>query len=105
MALQHREFQTCLRDAERLRLYALSAFFDQKALSASLMEAESNSRRWESEAKEATERAVRAKEERDTAFHEVTMARMETEATASAQAQVESELARVQRALVASKDT
>ena len=74
MAFQHREFQTRLRDAERLRLYAQSAFSDQKALSASLMEAESNSRRWDSESKEAIERAVRAEVERDTACHEVAMA-------------------------------
>ena len=35
------------------------------------MEAESNSRRWESEAKEAIERVVRVKAVRDTARHEV----------------------------------
>ena len=86
MAFQHREFKTWLRDAERLRLYAQSAFSDQKALSASLMEAESNSRRWESEAKEAIERAIRAEVERDVACHEVAMARLETEAASSAQA-------------------
>ena len=40
-------------------------FPTQKALSASLMEAESNSRRWESEAKEATKRAVRAEVKRE----------------------------------------
>ena len=56
MAFQHREFQARLRDAERLRLYAQSAFSDQKALSASLMEAESNSRLSELEAREAMER-------------------------------------------------
>ena len=38
------------------------------------MEVESNSRRWESKAKEAAERAVRAKAERDAARHEVAMA-------------------------------
>ena len=75
MAFQHREFQTRLRDAERLRLYAQSAFSDQKALSASLMEAESNSRLSKLEAREAVEREVRAEAERDAAYHEVAMAR------------------------------
>ena len=68
------------------------------------MEAESKSRHWESEAREAVERAFRAEAERDAARHEVAMGRLETEATSSAQAYVESELAWVQRALVASED-
>ena len=76
MAFQHREFQTRLRDAERLRLYTQSTFSDQKALSDSLMEAKSNSRLWELEAKEAGEWEVRAEVERDAARHEVAMARL-----------------------------
>ena len=48
------------------------------------MKAESNSRRWESEAKEAAKRAVRAEGERDAAGHEVAMARLDTEAAGSA---------------------
>ena len=104
MAFQHQEFQIRLRDAEKLRLYVQSAFSDKKALSASLMEVESKSRRLESEAREAVERAVRAEEERDAAHHEVAMAQLEIEATGSARAQVESELARVQCALAASED-
>ena len=79
-------------------------FSDLKALSASLMEAKSNSRRWELEAREDVEMAVRAESERDTAHHEVAMARLKTEAVGSAQAQVESELAQVQRTLAASED-
>ena len=79
MAFQHREFQTWLRDEERLRLYAQSALSDQKALSASIMKAESNLRHWESEAKESSERAVYAEAERDDTLHEVAMARLETE--------------------------
>ena len=50
------------------------------------MEAESNLRRWESDAKEAVERVVRAKAERDAASHEVAMARLDTEAVGSARA-------------------
>ena len=68
------------------------------------MEAESNSRRWEWEAKEAAEKAVRVEAERDAAHHEVEMARSDTEAAGSARALVESELARVQHALVALED-
>ena len=104
MAFQHREFQARLREAKRLRLYAQSAFSDKKVLSASLMEAKSKSRRLELEAREAVERATRAKVERDVARHEVAMARLEINVTSSARAQMESELAQVQRALAASKD-
>ena len=95
MAFQHCEFQTRLRDAERLRLYTQLAFFDKKALSASLIEAKSKSRRLESEAREAVDRAVRAEAERDAARHEVAMTRLEIEEAGNARAQVESELARV----------
>ena len=68
------------------------------------MEAESNLRPWESEAKEVVERAVLAEAERDAANHDVTMARLDTEVAGSARTQVESELTRVQHALVSSKD-
>ena len=104
MAFQHREFRTRLREAERLRLYAQSAFSDKKAQSASLMEVESRLRRLELEAREAVERATRAEAERDAAHHEVAMAWLEIDVAGSAWAQVESELALVQRALAASED-
>ena len=104
MTYQHREFHSWLGDAERLQLYAQSAISDQKALSASLMEAEASSRNWESEAKEVIERAVRAEAERDVARHEASMARLDAEAAGSARAQVESELARVHHALAASEE-
>ena len=74
---------TRLRDAERLLLYAQSAFPDQKAFNASLKEAESNSKHWESEDREAAKRVVRAEAERDAASHEVAMARLETEVRAT----------------------
>ena len=47
---------------------------------------------------------VRAEAEKDVVRHEVAMARLDTEAAGSAQAQVESEFERVQHALVASED-
>ena len=77
---------TRLRDAERLLLYAQSAFLDKKAFNASLKEAESNSKHWESEAREAAKRAVRAEVERDAARHEVEMALLETEVVGNARA-------------------
>ena len=61
MNYQHREFQTRLRDAERLRLYAQSVVSDHRVLIDSLAEAKSSSRRWENEAKESVERMARAK--------------------------------------------
>ena len=56
------------------------------------------------EAREAVERATRAKAERDVALHEVEMARLKIDAAGSTLAQMESKLARVQRALAASED-
>ena len=76
-------------------MYAQSGFSDKKALSASLMEAESKSRWLEVEAREAVERATRAEAERDAARHKVAMARVEINAAGNAQAQMESELAQV----------
>ena len=104
MAYQHREFRSQLKDAKRLRLYAELAISNQVALSASLKKAEASSRHWESEAKEAVERVVRAEVEKDVAHHETSMARLDAEAARNARAQVESELARVQHALVALED-
>ena len=84
-----------LRDVERLRLYAQSVISDHKALSASLAELEPSSRSWENVAKESVEKMARAKEERDVARHDASMARMDANAAGSARAKVETELARV----------
>ena len=88
MTYQHREFQSRLRDAERLRLYAQSAISNHSVLSASLAEAESRSQRWEKEAKENIKKVARAKAYRDVARHEASMARMDADATGSAKAKV-----------------
>ena len=56
MTYQHREFQSRLRDTERLRLYAQSVVYDHRALSASLAEVESSSLCWENEAKKSVEK-------------------------------------------------
>ena len=69
------------------------------------METEASSRCWESEAKEAIERAVWVEAERDDTRHEASMARLDAEASGSTLTQLESELARVQHALAASEDS
>ena len=84
MALQHHDFELWLRDAERLRLFVQLRLSDQEALDASLKEAQHSSRRWELEAKEAMERAVRTEAERDVARHEAAMARLEIEVMSDA---------------------
>ena len=104
MTYQHQEFQSRLRDEERLRLYAQSAVSDHRALSASLAEAESRSRHWEMEAKEGVEKMARAKAKRDAACHEALMARMDVDEAGSARAKVESELVSVQNALAVSEE-
>ena len=86
MALQHHDFELRLRDAERLRFFVQSSLSDQEALDASLKEAQLSSRRWELKAKEAMERAVWAKTERDTARYEEAMARLEIDGMSGAQA-------------------
>ena len=68
------------------------------------MEAEESSRRWESEAKEFIERAIRAETKRDATRLEASMSRLDAEAARSIRALVESELARVQHALATSED-
>ena len=104
MTYQHQEFQSRPRDAERLRLYAQSVVSDHKALSASLAEAESSSRRWENETKESVEKVARAEAEKDAARHDASMARMDADAVGCARAKVDSELARVQNALAITEE-
>ena len=89
---------------ERLRLYAQSVVSNHRALSASLDEVESSSRRWENEAKEIIEKVARAEVERDAACHDASMARIDADAMRSAKAKVESELARVQNALAVAEE-
>ena len=73
-------------------------------LSASLAEAESSSRRWESEAKESVEKVARVEAERDVACNDASMACIDADAARSAREKVESELARVQNALAVIKE-
>ena len=55
------------------------------------------------EAREAAERETYAEAERDVTRHELVMARLDIDAAGSARAQMESKLARVQRALATLK--
>ena len=99
MVLQHHEFELWLRDAKQLRLYVQSGMAEREMQSASLKEAELVCRRLKMEAKESAERAARAEAERDAARHEASMAKLQIERAVNTQAQVESKLTRVQRAL------
>ena len=67
MACQHREFQSRLDDAEKLRLYAQLVVSKHQALDASLAKAKSKSKHWEREAKAGGERILRMEKERDEA--------------------------------------
>ena len=93
------EFELWLRDAERLRLYVQSGMAERDTQSTSLKLAELTCRRLELEATESTERAEWAEAKRDATRHEAVMAKLQIEGAVNTRAQVESELARVQRAL------
>ena len=103
MLLQHHEFELRLRDAERLRLFIHAGMTEREMHSASLKKAELECRRLELEARESAERAARAEAERDKACHEAAMAKIATEGAVNIRAQIESKLARVQRALALAK--
>ena len=85
-------------------LYAQSVISDHRALSSSLAEAESSSRRSENEARGSVERMARSEAERDVACHDALMARMDADAAGNARARVESELARVQNTLAVAEE-
>ena len=77
---------------------------EREMQSASLKKAELACRGLKLEAKESNERATRAEAETDAAGHEVAMAKLATEGAVNARAQIEFELARVQRALALAED-
>ena len=104
MALQHHEFELRLRDVERLRLFVQAGMAEREMHSASLKKAELECRRLELEARESAERATQAEAERDMACHEAAMAKLATKGAVNTRAQIESELARVQRALALTEE-
>ena len=99
MALQHHEFELHLKDAELLRLFIQAGMVEREMHSASLKQVELACRRLELQARESVERAARAEAERDATCHEAAMAKLAAKGALSTRAQIESELARVQRAL------
>ena len=77
---------------------------EREMQSASLKKVELACRHLELEVRESAERTARAEAERDTACHEAAMAKLATEGAVNTRAQIESELARVQRALARAKE-
>ena len=67
--------------------------------SASLKKAELTCRLLELEARESSERAIRAEAERDAACHEVAITKLVIEGAVNTRAQIESELARGSKCL------
>ena len=104
MALQHHEFELWLRDAEWLRLFVQVGMAEREMQSASLKKAKLACRHLELEARESFERATRAESERDAACHEAAMAKLATDGAVNTRAQIELELARVQRALALAEE-
>ena len=104
MALQHHEFELRLRDTERLRLYVQSGMAEREMQSVSLKEAELTCRRLELKAKEFAKKTAWVEAERDATRHEAAMAELQIEGAVNTRAQVESELARVQRALAVAEN-
>ena len=104
MALQHHEFELRLRDSERLRLYLQEGMAKRERQSSSLKKVELACHHLELEAKESAKRAAQAEAERDAACHETAKAKLATEGAFNTRARIESELARVQRALALAED-
>ena len=104
MALQHHEFDLWLMDAEQLRLFIQAGMAEREIHNASLKKSERACCRLKLEARESAERAARAEVERDMACHEAAMAKLETEGVVNTRVQMESELARVQSALVLAEE-
>ena len=104
MALQHHEFELRLRDAERLRLYVQAGMAEREMQRASLKKVEMACRRLELEARESVERAIRAEAKRDATRRRLAMAKLATEGAVNTRAQIESELAWVQRALALAEE-
>ena len=104
MALQHHEFEIQLRDAKRLRLFVQAGMAEREMQSASLKKAEQACCHLELEARESAERAAQAEAVRDVACQEAVMAKLAIEGAVNTRAHIESELARVQRALALAEE-
>ena len=67
MARHHREFQSHLDDAEKLRPYVQSATLHHQTLNTSLAKVESSAKHWERETKDDAASVIQAEKERDEA--------------------------------------
>ena len=105
MARQHREFQSRLDDAEKLRLYAPSAVSKNQALDASLAKVESKSKHWKQEAKAGAEKIEREEKERDEAKPKAKVARLTAVAAGDAKARAEDDLTRARDALATAEES
>ena len=103
MARQHREFQSHLDDAEKLRLYAQSAASHHQSLTASLAKAEASSERWEKEARDGVANIIQAEKERDEAKQEARVAQMVAAAAEDAKDKVEVDLTKALNSLALRK--
>ena len=104
IAFQHREFQSRLDDAEKLRLYAQSAASHHQTLNASLTKAKSSSKHWEREAKDIAENVTRTKKERDDAKQEARAAQLVATTAGDAKARVEVDITKALNSLAATKE-
>ena len=104
MERQHRELHLRLDDAKKLRRYAQSIFSKHHALEDGLGKAKARSKHWEWKAKEGTERIVDIEKERDEAKAEAQVAPLATVEAGDTKAWAVGELAKVQDALVVTKE-
>ena len=104
MARQHREFQSRLDDAKKLRLYAQSSVSKHQTLDASLAKVESKSKHRKREAKASAEKIERVEKERDEANQEAKVARLTAVAAGEAKARAKDGLTRARDALVATEE-
>ena len=89
MARQHREFQSQLDDAEKLRLYAHSVVSKHQTLEASLAKVRSRSKHWDFEAKAGREKIARMEKEMDEAKQETKVAHLVANAISDTRVRVE----------------
>ena len=104
MACHHREFQSCLDDADKLWLYAQSAALHHQTLNASLAKAESSVKHWETEAKDGTTSVIRAEKERVEAKQEFWAAQLVATSARDAKARVEVDLSKALNSLAVAKE-
>ena len=100
MVRQHREFQSRMDDAEKLRLYTQSAFSKHQAVDASLAKAKSKSKHWKREAEAGAEKIEWVEKERDEAKQEAKVAILTAAAVGDTNARVEDDLIQARDTLV-----